>query len=252
MEPRELLDSAKQCLNSLQVALQLFEDDVQHDPISALTAMLDTTTTGVFNFKHNAKDDTGLTRLRDMCIVHQTERKICTRGARRVEIKEHKPTFLKDISFGNDIVIGERDDLRHLQSPNVTKDLQSTIETVDNGNKWGTCEAYQTTLTLQNPLPEILVVPIKRVVYDKWQKEAVKVMTALNFDEDMVINNTQYKLHAVILHEGKNPFKGHYVSRVLKGDGWHECNDTTVLPVWGPSDTSQGGRQITMLFYAKA
>ncbi len=229
LRPTNLLRNAAQ-LHEPNV-LQLFAHTVQHDPSEALLAM--------FNFTNNA----GLARLRDMCTVHQTERKSCTRGAPRV-VLERRTVFIKDIMFS------EGDDLQRLQSPNMTAALQSTTAT--QSEKWGTCEAYRTRLTLDDPLPNIFMVNIKRLVYDRKQKNIVKVMTALNFEQDMVIKHTRYTLHAAILHGG-SATGGHYVSRVLKGDGkWYECNDRSVSPVNGPSDKSQGGRQIKMLFYAKA
>ena len=232
VRPRNLLDNAKNLHEPN--TLQLFADRVQQDPSEALSAM--------FNFENNM-GDTGLTRVRDMCTVHQTKNMKCIIGSHAEENKTQPNVFIIHIEFG------EGNDLQHLPSPNLTTVLLST--TVTQNEKWGdTCFAYEETMTLQDPLPDIFVVNMKRTRYDRDRKKRVKVMTALNFDQEMVIKNIQYKLYAAILHEG-GATGGHYVSRVLKDDEkWYECNDRSVLLVSGPADNSER-RQIQMLFYTK-
>jgi len=96
-------------------------------------------------------------------------------------------------------------------------------------------------------LPPILILHLKRFVYDSATGGVQKVMKNVEFSVDLEIDKTilssstrtkftlkqrQYKLFAVVYHNGREATKGHYVSDVYHTGyaTWLHCDDSTVRP----------------------
>jgi len=50
----------------------------------------------------------------------------------------------------------------------------------------------------------------------------------VEFDSDLLLNNSSYKLFGIIDHLGNELDKGHYVSNVLIEDSWWVFNDDEI------------------------
>jgi len=109
-------------------------------------------------------------------------------------------------------------------------------------------------------LPTILILHIKRFVYDGSSRGVQKVMKPVDFTVDMEIPKSVlsaesrpkfaakqrlYKLFAVVYHNGREATKGHYVTDVYHtGYGtWLHCDDATITEtaeqsVLNPSQSS--------------
>merc|ERR1719402_537442 len=96
-------------------------------------------------------------------------------------------------------------------------------------------------------LPPILILHLKRFVYDSATGGVQKVMKNVEFSVDLEIDKTilssstrtkstlkqrQYKLFAVVYHNGREATKGHYVADVYHTGyaTWLHCDDSTVRP----------------------
>jgi len=104
------------------------------------------------------------------------------------------------------------------------------------------------TLSLEE-LPPVLVLHLKRMVYDGTTLGGQKVMKQISFPVDLDINKEilsvnsktryslkqrQYKLFAVVYHNGLEATKGHYVADVYHTGytSWLRCDDSTVRSVY--------------------
>lgn len=96
-------------------------------------------------------------------------------------------------------------------------------------------------------LPPILILHLKRFVYDGTTGGCQKVMKAVEFSVDLEIprdimsgsskskytaKQRQYKLFGVVYHNGREATKGHYVADVYHTGyaSWLHCDDSTVKP----------------------
>lgn len=96
-------------------------------------------------------------------------------------------------------------------------------------------------------LPPILVLHLKRFVYDGTTGGCQKVMKAVDFSVDLEIpreilsvssknkyttKQRQYKLFGVVYHNGREATKGHYVADVYHTGyaSWLHCDDSIVKP----------------------
>jgi len=115
------------------------------------------------------------------------------------------------------------------------------------------------SLSLED-LPPILVLHLKRFVYDGTTGGCQKVMKAVEFSVDLEIprdilsvgskskyttKQRQYKLFGVVYHNGREATKGHYIADVYHTGyaSWLRCDDSLVTPtveqlVTAPSPTS--------------
>lgn len=117
-------------------------------------------------------------------------------------------------------------------------------------------EAFR-NLSLEE-LPPILILHLKRFVYDGMTGGVQKVMKQIEFSVDLEISKSilsaecrantkqrQYKLFSVVYHNGREATKGHYVTDIFHTgySSWLHCDDSTVSPtceqsVLSPSPTS--------------
>merc|ERR550519_989737 len=96
-------------------------------------------------------------------------------------------------------------------------------------------------------LPPVLILHLKRFVYDAATGGVQKVMKAVNFGVELEINKAmlsaecrsattvrhrQYKLFSVVCHNGREATKGHYVTDVFHPgyNAWLHCDDGIVQP----------------------
>ncbi|GAB5363318.1 hypothetical protein AAMO2058_000872800 [Amorphochlora amoebiformis] len=63
------------------------------------------------------------------------------------------------------------------------------------------------------------------------------------------IENVEYKLQSVVLHQGFGASFGHYVSLVKEDSGWKKYNDSRVSPISHSETLGKAGRQGYLLFY---
>jgi len=83
----------------------------------------------------------------------------------------------------------------------------------------GHCE--RTTQLKQ--LPNTLMMTLKRFRHESWF--ASKLDGHITFDEDLKVNNVDYKLHGVVVHKGSLRY-GHYISYVrTKANTWQQFDD---------------------------
>ena len=109
-------------------------------------------------------------------------------------------------------------------------------------------------------LPPVLILHLKRFVYDAATGGVQKVMKAVKFGVELEINKAvlsaecrsattarhrQYKLFSVVYHNGREATKGHYVTDIFHTgySTWLHCDDSQVTPsceqsVLSPSVTS--------------
>jgi ubiquitin carboxyl-terminal hydrolase 10 len=98
------------------------------------------------------------------------------------------------------------------------------------------------TLSLEE-LPQVLILHLKRMVYDGHAEQ--KVMKEIQFPVDLVIprdilstncktkytlKQRQYKLFAVVYHKGREAIKGHYITDIYHTgySSWLRCDDSQV------------------------
>merc|ERR1711962_1621238 len=96
-------------------------------------------------------------------------------------------------------------------------------------------------------LPPVLILHLKRFVYDAATGGVQKVMKAVKFGVELEINKAvlsaecrsattarhrQYKLFSVVCHNGREATKGHYVTDVFHPgySAWLHCDDGIVQP----------------------
>lgn len=94
-------------------------------------------------------------------------------------------------------------------------------------------------------LPPVLILHLKRFVYDAATGGVQKIMKPCEFGVDLEISKNvlsaecrgattarhrQYKLYAVVCHNGREATKGHYVTDVFHPGymTWLHCDDGTV------------------------
>ena len=109
-------------------------------------------------------------------------------------------------------------------------------------------------------LPPVLILHLKRFVYDGATGLVQKIMKPVEFGMDLEIGKAvlsaecraatttrsrQYKLFSVVYHNGREATKGHYVTDVFHQghSSWLHCDDSSVQPtaeelVVAPSSTS--------------
>merc|ERR1719300_1190129 len=83
-------------------------------------------------------------------------------------------------------------------------------------------------------LPPILVLHLKRFIYDGSSNGCQKLLKNIDFPVDLEISkdilssNSQYKLFAVVYHNGSEATKGHYVTDIYHTglSTWLRCDDS--------------------------
>ena len=124
--------------------------------------------------------------------------------------------------------------------------------TKDNEYECLTCEKHQDAHRQTKFVygPNILVMQLKRF---SWKEEkgittVSKLSTRVNFQEDLSLPcqlssvgvHANYKLKAVIEHNGKTATSGHYLAYVREGNQWTEWNDETGrLVTWATVKNSE-------------
>ncbi|GIY14858.1 ubiquitin carboxyl-terminal hydrolase 10 [Caerostris darwini] len=126
-------------------------------------------------------------------------------------------------------------------------------------------EAF-TQMTFQK-LPPVLILHLKRFVYDKFGgcKKVMKKADyplVLDINKDMFASDIkksqraqQYKLFAVMYHDGEEAVKGHYISDVFNhgSQTWIRCDDRTVTAVEEEEVLSYNPPRVPyLLFYQKS
>jgi ubiquitin carboxyl-terminal hydrolase 10 len=132
-----------------------------------------------------------------------------------------------------------------------------TVEIIDDFNSKHNHETTKQTLFEQTP--PVLIISMKRFIYDVEQNQTQKVVKHITITEDLclpsvVMTNNQkvdYKLFAVVNHHGKKAQGGHYTVDVFCNDTeWYRFDDTDV----GKIELDQvlkeeSDRQPYLLFY---
>ncbi|HEX4839849.1 MAG TPA: hypothetical protein VFU89_05360 [Rhabdochlamydiaceae bacterium] len=83
-----------------------------------------------------------------------------------------------------------------------------------------------------NTPPEFLTLHLKR-----FDNDSNKIETRIELPADnkltLIVDgkNVNYEIHAVEVHEGRNPRVGHYFSYIKKESGWVEANDDHIAPL---------------------
>jgi len=154
-------------------------------------------------------------------------------------------------------------DIQHLSVTSVDQALAQNFaaEQLDGYicSKTGQEVEASKSLSLED-LPPILILHLKRFVYDGTTGGCQKVMKAVEFSVDLEIprdilsvgskskyttKQRQYKLFGVVYHNGREATKGHYIADVYHTGyaSWLRCDDSLVTPtaeqlVTAPSPTS--------------
>lgn len=141
-----------------------------------------------------------------------------------------------------------------IQSPTVHTVTEALAENFSSEQLDSSCQQQQQpapsrvlTLSLEE-LPPVLILHLKRMLYDGTTGGCVKVMKWVDFSVDLEIGREllslssktkytlkqrQYKLFAVVYHNGREATKGHYVTDVYHTGYacWLRCDDSQVRPV---------------------
>lgn len=88
---------------------------------------------------------------------------------------------------------------------------------------------YRAITKLADPLPEMLVVQLKRFM---WDGALQPDLTTVPFEHPLKIGSARYKLSGCIQF---NPVLQHYSAEVLKNNDWYLCDDTHVEKIAKPS-----------------
>jgi len=155
-----------------------------------------------------------------------------------------QPFFTLQLDIQNDSIRSVRDALDGLSSKEEVSGLVS--------NSGQETEAWR-QLSLEE-LPMILILHLKRFVYDKSGQKIQKLDKKLDFSIDLEIGKEllsqssrskcspkqrQYKLFAVVYHDGEEAYKGHYIADCFHPSGgniwgqvgWLRYDDTSVKPI---------------------
>jgi ubiquitin carboxyl-terminal hydrolase 10 len=118
-------------------------------------------------------------------------------------------------------------------------------------------------------LPPILILHLKRFVYDSATGGVQKVMKHVEFSVDLEISRDilsqssrskftlkqrQYKLFAVVYHNGREATKGHYVADVYHTGyaNWLHCDDSIIKPTAEALVTAPNPNSVPyILFYRR-
>jgi len=162
-----------------------------------------------------------------------------------------------------------------IQSPEITSINQALCanfdsEVIDGYICQKTKQVVEASRSLSlEELPSILILHMKRFVYDASTGGVQKVMKQIDFTVDLDIpkgvlsaearpkftpKQRQYKLFAVVYHNGREATKGHYVTDVYHpGNGaWMHCDDS-ILTETGEQSVLNPGITSTpyILFYRR-
>ena len=116
--------------------------------------------------------------------------------------------------------------------------------------------------TLVISYPNILAIQLLRYDFDRNTMRPVKIncpvhcplqMDLTSFaDQSTLPFKAQYRLKAVICHNGLTSDSGHYTAYVARDEDWYLCDDTSVKPVSEDTlKTAQVMEQTYMVFYEK-
>lgn len=132
-----------------------------------------------------------------------------------------------------------------------------TVEIIDDFNSKHNHET--TKQTLFDQVPPVLIISIKRFIYNVEQNQTQKVLKHITITEDLclpsvVMTNNQkvnYKLFAVVNHHGKKAQGGHYTCDVFCNDSeWYRFDDTNVSKIELEEVLKEeSDRQPYLLFY---
>ena len=80
-----------------------------------------------------------------------------------------------------------------------------------------TCNAKQDAVreTLLSVFPTVAFLPLMRYVYDNDSGMKRKLMTEVDYSNEIVLGEEVYVLVSVLYHKGKSAYCGHYVTEVL-------------------------------------
>jgi ubiquitin C-terminal hydrolase len=83
-------------------------------------------------------------------------------------------------------------------------------------------------ISFSNPLPEILVLHLKR-----FNSMGAKLSSNVSFSAVLQVNQTQYELYGIIRHHGSTISGGHYDALVRSSmdQRWYQYNDSDVTPI---------------------
>ena len=226
LQPINLLNTAFEYVKPNRDNLFDSESTIQHDPDEAFSKLI--------NFKDCSVLQELFTHTLQTILECKNDPKITRQGQDET----------MNIVYWDINEVGSEHTYNVINNENLTGIISSTLHE----SRWNYDEdLYCQPFLYQNRIsqfPHILAIMVKR------NQGRYKIMSKLNFEHNIKIGDNDYKLFSVILHGGTSINSGHYVSRVLfEGKIWFECNDLDTYQVEGPSDSSEDGRQITMLFY---
>merc|ERR1719397_738744 len=128
-------------------------------------------------------------------------------------------------------------------------------------------EIEATRILSLEELPPVLILHLKRFVYDGKTGGVQKVMKQIDFGVDLEISKSilsaecrastkqrQYKLFSVVYHNGREATKGHYVTDIFHTgySSWLHCDDSQVTPTCEQSVLAPGPTSPPyLLFYRR-
>jgi len=128
-------------------------------------------------------------------------------------------------------------------------------------------EIEATRILSLEELPPVLILHLKRFVYDGKTGGAQKIMKQIDFGVDLEISKSilsaecrasnkqrQYKLFSVVYHNGREATKGHYVTDIFHTgySSWLHCDDSQVSPTCEQSVLAPGPTSTPyLLFYRR-
>ena len=128
-------------------------------------------------------------------------------------------------------------------------------------------EIEATRIQSLDELPPVLILHLKRFVYDGKTGGVQKIMKQIDFGVDLEISKSilsaecrastkqrQYKLFSVVYHNGREATKGHYVTDIFHTgySSWLHCDDSQVTPTCEQSVLAPGPTSTPyLLFYRR-
>ena len=128
-------------------------------------------------------------------------------------------------------------------------------------------EIEATRILSLEELPPVLILHLKRFVYDGKTGGVQKIMKQIDFGVDLEISKNilsaecrasnkqrQYKLFSVVYHNGREATKGHYVTDIFHTgySSWLHCDDSQVTPTCEQSVLAPGPTSTPyLLFYRR-
>ena len=128
-------------------------------------------------------------------------------------------------------------------------------------------EIEATRILSLEELPPVLILHLKRFVYDGKTGGVQKIMKQIEFGVDLEISKSilsaecrastkqrQYKLFSVVYHNGREATKGHYVTDIFHTgySSWLHCDDSQVTPTCEQSVLAPGPTSTPyLLFYRR-